>query len=750
MWCCPFGEKASFGFFQVCGLQCSSAQQLGGHQNSHRGVLNAALLGTKADYFSEAKPASRKRKSKPIEHADFEYGDVDDADEAGGALGAARKGACRSPGEEVHAHAAHPRFPSRGRAAEKAARKVPPAGVQVNRVRPTNNQLLYRAYFRWDHFPAGVEDPSLLVDETEPCASVTSAFLKILLGVYNAECQRLDGPRNLLQALATNTRRTKVVELTSGGHRVPEDLRRHTLEDEEGNAYSTTLDRNRYGNDDNYLSTVVRHNLEFVGLCPCLVDIEIIDAKSRPAKNQLVAAPADSCTCGGHVGSRAGAAAAAAGVTPGLLLHPTSFRSSSPASTGLDLIAALMEEEDSEAPIAPQAARRPRTGPSRVARPQGPLPLPSVDGTAEQGAARAISRLGLRMLRREDVQHELLLAAAEPEEEEERDASGADAMSHESDHQPQLQQHAALPALVAAAVGPSAALQTQAHEEAAGAAQQALHEDPARSRQADLEQRVRALERQLADQRRLAQALQAEAEAERSRRLQAEAAAQTQEDELLSRVAELQGQLAAQQAKHEAERLRLQLEHSALLQRVYSQNLMAACTAGILAGPGHVMQQLQSFLASGGGSQQQQQAATHVSLGPKAKRVKLHSTTEPRQQQPQPQQQASADDKVGTATPSPFPFPPRLQTCVPPPSLPDGPWVRLGRYADGPDCRADLLPRPRGHRGPCGYLLMGPTTRCALPNPYPTRAETGCRPLDGILLLGPMAHPLSPPPLSPL
>jgi hypothetical protein len=30
-------------------------------------------------------------------------------------------------------------------------------------------------------------------------------------------------------------------------------------------------DRNRYGSDDQYLATVVRYDLEFLGLCPCMV-----------------------------------------------------------------------------------------------------------------------------------------------------------------------------------------------------------------------------------------------------------------------------------------------------------------------------------------------------------------------------------------------------------------------------------------------------------------------------------------------
>ena len=59
----------------------------------------------------------------------------------------------------------------------------------------------------------------------------------------------------MLAILSTNTRRTKVVELSTGTHRVADDLRRHSLTDGEGGHYSTNLDRNRYGSDNNYLFT---------------------------------------------------------------------------------------------------------------------------------------------------------------------------------------------------------------------------------------------------------------------------------------------------------------------------------------------------------------------------------------------------------------------------------------------------------------------------------------------------------------
>ncbi len=65
---------------------------------------------------------------------------------------------------------------------------------------------------------------------------------------------------------------------------MPDELRRHSLSDGAGGQYSTNLDRNRYGQDDQYLSTVIRYDLEFLRLCPCLVDVEIVDAKRAPAR----------------------------------------------------------------------------------------------------------------------------------------------------------------------------------------------------------------------------------------------------------------------------------------------------------------------------------------------------------------------------------------------------------------------------------------------------------------------------------
>ncbi len=85
---------------------------------------------------------------------------------------------------------------------------------------------------------------------------------------------------------------------------MPDELKKHYLSDDTGGQYSTNLDRNRYGQDDNYLFTVIRYDLEFLGLCPCMVDVEIIDAK---AGNQsvIVSAGAEACTCLHKVGQGA-------------------------------------------------------------------------------------------------------------------------------------------------------------------------------------------------------------------------------------------------------------------------------------------------------------------------------------------------------------------------------------------------------------------------------------------------------------
>lgn len=108
--------------------------------------------------------------------------------------------------------------------------------------------------------------------------------------------QRPADSETCLQILATNTRRTKVLELSSGTHRIPDELKKHYLTDEHGAQYSTNLDRNRYGSDNNYLFTVIKHDLETLGLCPCLADVEIIDAKAQ-GDSQLVTAGTETCIC---------------------------------------------------------------------------------------------------------------------------------------------------------------------------------------------------------------------------------------------------------------------------------------------------------------------------------------------------------------------------------------------------------------------------------------------------------------------
>ena len=78
--------------------------------------------------------------------------------------------------------------------------------------------------------------------------------------------------------------------------RVPDELKKHSLSDGVGGQYSTNLDRNRYGADDQYLSTVIRYDLEYLRLCPCLVDVEIIDAKNGSG-TILVSAGPEYCLC---------------------------------------------------------------------------------------------------------------------------------------------------------------------------------------------------------------------------------------------------------------------------------------------------------------------------------------------------------------------------------------------------------------------------------------------------------------------
>lgn len=253
-----------------CGKVCTSAQQLGGHQNSHRDEKMRERGGVRAKAAESMESEDSGSASPPRLPADF--GENLKETSAGGKL--------------------TPQRPQKSSAGK-------PTGL-AGRPRPTNNQLLYKAHFRWNHYSGrpeseGFKRPS----STEACASVTSAFLQVLRAIYVAERES----RNVLKILSGNTRRTKVVALASGSHRVPDELRRHSLGDEDGNEYSTNLDRNRYGNDDQYLSTVIRYDLEFLGLCPGLVDVEIIDAKSRSSDALLISVGQAGCVCGSDASS---------------------------------------------------------------------------------------------------------------------------------------------------------------------------------------------------------------------------------------------------------------------------------------------------------------------------------------------------------------------------------------------------------------------------------------------------------------
>ena len=82
--------------------------------------------------------------------------------------------------------------------------------------------------------------------------------------------------RNVLKILSQDTRHTKVVNLACGTHRccetrymminrkpmavvcwsrVSDELKKHYLTDIEGTQYTTNLDRNRYGADNQYMFT---------------------------------------------------------------------------------------------------------------------------------------------------------------------------------------------------------------------------------------------------------------------------------------------------------------------------------------------------------------------------------------------------------------------------------------------------------------------------------------------------------------
>lgn len=73
---------------------------------------------------------------------------------------------------------------------------------------------------------------------------------------------------------------------------------------------------------------MVRYDLEFLGLCPCLIDVEIINAKQGNSSNMISASEGE-CTCSKRVGAVRGrvlvlTCAGRAGVPPqgvGLTWH---------------------------------------------------------------------------------------------------------------------------------------------------------------------------------------------------------------------------------------------------------------------------------------------------------------------------------------------------------------------------------------------------------------------------------------------
>lgn len=112
---------------------------------------------------------------------------------------------------------------------------------------------------------------------------MTAAFLQVDLSPSKAivinmqvmnilqEVEALHCPdqRNVLKILSQDTRHTKVVNLACGTHRfnldlffqrktlsrVSDELKKHFLTDVEGTQYTTNLDRNRYGADNQYMFT---------------------------------------------------------------------------------------------------------------------------------------------------------------------------------------------------------------------------------------------------------------------------------------------------------------------------------------------------------------------------------------------------------------------------------------------------------------------------------------------------------------
>ena len=97
---------------------------------------------------------------------------------------------------------------------------------------------------------------------------------------------------------------------------------RHQLSDDDANEYSTNLDRNRYGADDQYLFTVIKFNLEALGLCPLICQVEIIDTKAARRMRRVVKVPEERCTSHGEPVAPPGDRRADRVVIGGSATHP--------------------------------------------------------------------------------------------------------------------------------------------------------------------------------------------------------------------------------------------------------------------------------------------------------------------------------------------------------------------------------------------------------------------------------------------
>ena len=162
--------------------------------------------------------------------------------------------------------------------------------------------------------------------------------------------------------------------LSTGTHRVPDELRRHQLSDDDGNEYSTNLDRNRYGADDQYLFTVIKFNLEALGLCPLICQVEIIDAKAQGAEDCLVVkVPEERCCCRGEPPAPSGDRRADRVVVGGSATHPHRAAAA----------AAAAARSSEKAPRAPESTGKSDRAQWRVpAAPMSPLKRAASAGDA--------------------------------------------------------------------------------------------------------------------------------------------------------------------------------------------------------------------------------------------------------------------------------------------------------------------------------------------------------------------------------